>query len=127
MHCGLEDVVVVHACFGILVIKNVTTDGFGPYGNLHEFEAEEILQTRERFVLFEDEIFEADFNPLFGPGGRFDEIVLVTPRVGAAFADVVGLRILDAECSHIIRYMAADDAVPRVAYPEDVLRLGEDA
>ena len=79
MHGGLEDVVVVRARFWILVVKNVTANGFRLYGNLHEFEAEEVLQTGQRLVLLEDEIFQTDLDPLLRPSGRFDQIVLVTP------------------------------------------------
>jgi hypothetical protein len=60
-------------------------------------------------------------------GRGLDQIVLIFPRDRAPQPNILGDFVVNPEIAEVVGQMAAEDAIARVANPEDVLDLREQA
>ena len=92
----------------------------GLHGNPGQLDSQAGLQPGERLILALHEVLEPHLDPVPGPRRGADQIVLVLPRYGPTQARVVGGRTGNVPIAEVVRDVTADDAVARVADPEDM-------
>ena len=126
-HGWFKEGEVIRSGGRVFVILQPAVDDFRLHRDFSHREAEELLQSGQGFVLLQDKVFQSHFDPVFRPRGCLDQVVLIFPGDGAAAAFVQGSRVGDAEALHVVGHVAADDAVARIANPEDKFSVREKA
>src|SRR5215211_7705585 len=87
-------------------------------------DAEVAFQPGERPLLLHDEIFESNVDPVLWARRGFHDIELVLPRDGPAQPHIFGAWILHAVLGEIVAAVLIEDAIARVANPEDIFDFG---